>query len=232
MPGHSSESKSGLHRSLTVREVAHVVDNLDAFQQASHWVENYLAQPHPQLGRPGAVCPFAHSALVNDSICIAVVRLDPDRRRERIREAIEFHLNAFLARGTTEGQRALQATLILFPDVSPEEAPDLIDGTKEELKAAFIKQGLMLGEFHASNTSPGLHNPNFMPLRSPIPMLAIRRMVATDLAFLDRPEYDAKMRLGYLKAYLEVANIPPSAREELEKKVEVLEAEIKYQPVA
>jgi hypothetical protein len=102
----------------------------------------------------------------------------------------------------------LQATLILFPVVSTGEAPDLIDGTKEELKASFVEKGLMLWEFHPRNESPGLHKKDFKPLRSPMPILAIRRMVATDFVFLNRAEYDSANRLKYLDAYLAAVDIP------------------------
>jgi hypothetical protein len=124
------------------------------------------------------------------------------------------------------GEKMLHATLILFPDVSPEEAPDLIDRTKEELKPSFVQQGLMLGEFHRSNESPGLHNPNFRPLRSPIPMLAIRHMVSSDFVFLNRSEYSTATRLRYLEAYLAAPGIPKYSREEAERAVASLRSEL------
>jgi hypothetical protein len=62
--------------------------------------------------------------------------------------------------------------------------------------------GLMLGEFHANNESPGLRNPDFRPLRSPIPMLAIRHMVDSDLPFLIRETYAPEERSAFLRSYL------------------------------
>ena len=61
----------------------------------------------------------------------------------------------------------------------------------------------MLGEFHNRTESPGLHNPNFRPLRSPIPLLAIRYMVEVDLPFLVMAD-DLGLRIRYLKAYLQL----------------------------
>lgn len=60
----------------------------------------------------------------------------------------------------------------------------------------------MIGEFHNRNESPGLHNPHFRPLRSPIPMLAIRFMAEADLPFLDRITDEPQVRVRYLEAYL------------------------------
>lgn len=61
----------------------------------------------------------------------------------------------------------------------------------------------MIGGFHQLNQSPGLHNPNFRPLRSPIRMLAIRFMIEADLPFLQRLSDDPRLRIKYLEAYLQ-----------------------------
>ncbi len=209
---------------LSVSEIAHFAENIDTFSEAAEWVRAYLARPHPALGRSGSVCPFAKPALVKDTIRVAVVRLAHGDKRAQIIRAIQYHLEAFLATAGPDNERLLHSTLIVFPDVSLDEAPELIDRTKEELKRKFIEQGLMLGEFHARNESPGLHNRDFRPLRSPIPMLAIRYMVPTDFVFLDRAEYDVSTRIQYLQAYLAVPHIPQSSREEVEKALASLRA--------
>jgi hypothetical protein len=148
-------------------------------------------------------------------------------KRPQILEAIEHYREAFLSLGNSGEVHMLHSVLILFPDVSLEEATELIDRTKEELKTSFVEQGLMLGEFHAINASPGLHNPAFKPLRSPVPMLVIRRMVMTDFVFLNRSEYDPATRLRYLEVYLKVSGIAESiARKQLEGTVASLRAEV------
>jgi hypothetical protein len=213
---------------LTVGEFTHIAENMDLFRSCCEWIEIYLARSHPRLGRTGSVCPFAAPALAKDSLRIAVVRLTPiTDKRTQILEAIEHYREAFLSLGTSGEAHMLHSILILFPDVSLQEAADLIDRTKEELKTSFVEQGLMLGEFHANNDSPGLHNPAFTPLRSPVPMLVIRRMVTTDFVFLNRSEYDAATRLLYLEVYLRVSGIADSvARKELESTVASLRAEL------
>jgi hypothetical protein len=219
-------SKSALYQSLSANEFEHFADNTDAFREGVAWIKNYLARPHSELGRQGTVCPFAQPALDHDTIRLAVVRLSVDNRRKQILDAVAYHLKAFLSTDGPGDQKLLHATLILFPDVSLEEAPDLIDRIKEELKSSFVQQGLMLGEFHQRNDSPGLHNPDFKPLRSPIPMLAIRRMVSTDFMFLNRSDYDAPTRLRYLDAYLTAPGIPEHARKEGARAAASLRAEL------
>jgi hypothetical protein len=220
---------SPYRQSVTVADLTHIVENLDFFRSCCEWIEYYLARPHPQLGRTGSVCPFAAPALARDSLRIAVVRLTPNGdQRTQILEAVEHYREAFLSERASGEAHLLRSILILFPDVSLQDAPELIDRTKEELKSSFVEQGLMLGEFHARNGSPGLHNSSFKPLRSPVPMLVIRRMVPTDFSFLNRPEYDAATRLRYLEIYLRVSGLASSdARKELENTVATLRAELR-----
>jgi hypothetical protein len=59
-----------------------------------------------------------------------------------------------------------------------------LDELQRQLKDEFVPQGLMIGQFHPQCPQPGLWNPQFRPLQSPIPLLALRRMVASDLPFL------------------------------------------------
>ena len=67
---------------------------------------------------------------------------------------------------------------------------------------ARLERGMMLGEFHSMNDSPGLRNPEFRPLRSPVPMLAIRLMVESDLPFMTRDQYTYEERAAFLRSYL------------------------------
>jgi hypothetical protein len=98
--------------------------------------------------------------------------------------------------------RLFSATMLAFPDVEPSEAPELIDGTRDVLKPEFVRDGLMLGEFHADNEQGGLHNPNFRPLRSSVPMLVIRSMVPSDIVFLSKPHDSPATRVDFLTSYL------------------------------
>jgi len=118
------------------------------------------------------------------------------------------------------GHRAqLKTILILFPDVATADAPGLVDHTQQLLKTEFVRAGLMVGEFHPGPPqAPGLWNEDFRPLRSPVPLLAIRHMVPSDLPFLTA---DA----GHLAAYLArfSGEIPPSCQARLAQAMPVHE---------
>ncbi|WP_338849879.1 DUF6875 domain-containing protein [Massilia sp. W12] len=165
------------------------------------WVHNYLAKAHPELGRKGPVCPFVPISLELDTIWMAEIPHNkPDLHA--ISDVILRYRDLFLESEPVSGADMLnKAFLVVFPNLGPEGA-SIVDEVQYHLKRHFVEKGMMLGEFHASNQSPGLRNPDFRPLRSPIPMLAMRYMVDSDLPFLAREDYPPELRTAYLRTYL------------------------------
>lgn len=182
-------------------ELEQLQQDLPCLTETMQWVQNFLARKHPDLGRPGPVCPFVPQALKTNTIRLAVVQAK-SLNIQQIEELVLDYRDAFLEIEPTQKEAALnKAFLIVFPDISIEDTTTLIDGIQQKLKPLFVQQGLMLGEFHKRNESPGLHNPHFRPLQSPIPMLAIRFMVESDLPFLETAD-NPHLRIKYLEAYL------------------------------
>ncbi|MDZ8189965.1 MAG: hypothetical protein RMX96_34660 [Nostoc sp. ChiSLP02] len=175
--------------------------DLPYFKEILEWVKNFLGRPHPHLGRPGPVCPFVPHSLKSNSIHLAVIRTK-DLYPEQVENIVRRYRDIFLDT-KVQGQELTisKAFLLIFPDIHIDEAPKLIDSVQQKLKPLFVESGLMIGEFHKRNESSGLHNPNFRPLRSPIPLLAIRYMVEADLPFIQSPP-DLHLRIRYLEAYL------------------------------
>lgn len=165
------------------------------------WIRTFLARPHAEVGRPRAVCPFTPTALSLDTIWLTEVT-DSQMSRARMIELIDEYRELFADIEPRGGQLAInKAILVVFPHLG-DSAAAVIEDVQAELKPGFVELGLMLGEFHPTNDSPGLRNPDFRPLRSPIPMLAIRQMVETDLPFLRRPLDAPELRSRYLRSYL------------------------------
>lgn len=165
------------------------------------WINSFLARPHPDVGRPGPVCPFTPTALALDTIWLTEIE-DRDPDLASIVELIGQYRDLFLDIEPRTGPMAINKTiLVVFPNLGG-DAAKMIDDAQSELKASFVDVGLMLGEFHAENESPGLRNPEFRPLRSPVPMLAIRHMVESDLPFLRRSIDAPSVRASYLRSYL------------------------------
>jgi hypothetical protein len=201
-----SEDVSAFRSSLyTLREIDALEDSCadrDALCEIGNWVRNYLAMPHRDLGRPGTVCPFVPEALELDTIWLTVAHTSR-AEREQVEKVVAGGVELFLELEPRAGEASLfKALLILFPRIGEEEAADFIDAVQRKLKPLFVERGLMLGEFHRHNATPGLYNYAFNPLRSPVPMLAIRSMVESDLIFLMRDFDPPELRVRFLKAYL------------------------------
>ena len=78
----------------------------------------------------------------------------------------------------------LKTIVVLFTGLPPDQVPSIINGLHVRLKPHFVSDGLMLGEFFSTCEKEGLRNPKFRPLRSETPLIVIRTMVQTDIAFL------------------------------------------------
>jgi hypothetical protein len=203
------------------QDLPHLMEILD-------WVKSFLAKHHSDLGRPGPVCPYVPHSLKSNSIEIGVIRsknLEP----HQVENIVAEYKDIFLETAAKAKEPSInQAFLLVFPDLPLLEASELIDGIQKKLKPVFVDSGLMIGEFHGRTQTGGLHNPNFRPLRSPIPLLAIRFMVEADLAFLQNAD-NPQLYLRYLKAYLKRFGNEITDQEKLQNlhaKLALLQSEI------
>ncbi|HEX2133002.1 MAG TPA: hypothetical protein VHH15_15745 [Actinophytocola sp.] len=171
------------------------------------WARQYLCEPHPELGRKGNVCPFADGALSRDTFYLTVCAGKP-AGPEEIADTVSHYRDWFLDLSPRTGSGAqFKTILVLFPELTRPDLP-VIDAAQRLLKAAYVARGLMIGEFHdGPPDKAGLWNAEFRPLRSPVPLLAIRHMVATDFPFLSLDD-------DHVAAYLQLFGdrVPPHLR--------------------
>ncbi|NWF57936.1 MAG: hypothetical protein HXY43_01095 [Fischerella sp.] len=188
-------------RLYTLIEIEQFQQDLPYLIEIMQWVKSFLAKHHPDLGRTGPVCPFVPQSLKSNNIHFKVIHTK-DLEPQQIEEIVIQHRQLFLETEPREKQAALYKTfLLIFPDITLDDTCKFIDSVQKKLKPSFVELGLMLGEFHKRTESPGLHNSKFRPLRSPIPMLAIRFMVESDLPFLINME-EPHLRIQFLESYL------------------------------
>ena len=205
----------------TPTEINQTQQDLPYLIEIMEWVKSFLARPHPHLGRSGPVCPFVPQAIKSNSIQFAVVRAK-NMEPQQVEEIVLRYRDIFLETEPRQGEAALsKAFLLIFPDIDIEDTPKLIDGVQQKLKPFFVDLGLMLGEFHKRNQTPGLHNQNFRPLQSPIPILAIRYMVESDLPFLQNTD-NPRLCIKYIEAYLKRFSQGFKDETKLHKALEVL----------
>jgi len=183
--------------------------NSVALSTIVEWCESFLGRPSKLVGRSGNVCPFVPESMLRGSLKFAEIRLDQDEAKvgERAKARIEAAISTFRDRFLADQRRMKKINIfaswvMVFPDVRIDDAEELIDGPQRRLKPKFVKEGLMLGEFHPLSRSPGIRNPAFRPLRSPYPLLVIRHMVESDIEFLGRALDPAPLRAESLRAFL------------------------------
>lgn len=155
-----------------------------ALQHVAQWSRDFLTNPHPELGRPGHVCPYVGATLREERYFLTVLHQAATRERETDRVILRLgrHFSELEPR---QGRAAQKKTIvILFPDLPAERVGELINGMHRRLKPHFLRAGMMLGEFYRESDKPGLHNPAFRPLRSEVPLLVIRAMLPQDIVFL------------------------------------------------
>jgi len=131
----------------------------------------------------------------------ATIRTQEATAEEAVRKC-EAVIGAFYALFPQCDDFTLSSLMILFPDIERNRASEFIDAGHRRLRAAFVKIGLMLGEFHPQNTVPGTYNPAFRAMRAPMPLFAVRTVSEHDYKFLLRRDFPSAERLDCLEALL------------------------------
>ena len=159
-------------------------DDLQAVLTALEWARAFLASPHPDLGRKGPVCPYIRHSF-DERLLHVTCRPDESCQSSDLVAAVRATHRWFaeIQRRTPEEIRHLVTVLVVLPRIDRSSAEPLNE-LHRVMKDEFVGQGLMIGQFHPACEAPGLWNPDFRPLRSPVPLLAIREMVSSDLPFL------------------------------------------------
>jgi len=150
----------------------------------SQWLRSCITRPHPELGRPGAVCPFVAPALATDKVTIAAYRFGAEPSLERMTRALEQAIECFRELVREQDEPDLVSLIVAFPDLGPAHWR-LIDDGHSANKTRFVADGLMLGQFHPACEAPAAHNPAFPVNRAPIPLMVIRHMAVHDILFLE-----------------------------------------------
>jgi hypothetical protein len=181
------------------RELGVAREDYDLLVTVARWAETFLCQTNVDLGRTGAVCPFAKPAIEHRLFLIGIIDVDLGRILDFAKE-VDFYRQWFVElQGSLHPER--NACMVLITSKCDLNSSDKLDHIQEQLKDDFVQEGLMIGQFHPKCEVEGLWNPDFRPLASPLPLLAIRRLVPSDLPFLtSKSEYMVKYFSMYAPA--------------------------------
>ncbi|MDH6705908.1 hypothetical protein P3T27_002630 [Kitasatospora sp. MAA19] len=166
-------------------------DQIDAGAAAHHaeaaevlaWSRRFLTTAHPDLGRSGPVCPYTQPSLRRGLFHIAVAEPGADGDLPALVGELRAWYERLLAGLVEESDRELLTVLLVLPGLDRTDST-VLDEAQRKAKDEFVEQGLMIGQFHPACEEPGLWNRSFRPLRAPVPLLAVRKLLVFDLPFL------------------------------------------------
>ena len=162
------------------------------------WTESFLVRSNRDLGRAGPVCPFVRPSLDRSTFWLTSVKTT---QLDVLAAAMMFYRDWFMELEPTTGEQSVYKTiLVLLPRVQPDSYHALLDDLQAQLKPDFIRQELMIGQFYPGCDEPGVRNSSFRPLRSPCPLMAIRKITSGDIVFMK--EHDGRYNPEYLQHYL------------------------------
>lgn len=149
------------------------------------WVEGYLMAGHPDLGRTGAVCPFTRQAARLDTVRLGICDAGP-ADEDAAFALIRGGFRALDEIPAKPSMTHFRTVIVGFPGCASDEGIAMLKRVQNRHKFYSLARNRMIGLMYADSDAPGLWNPEFRPLRAPLPVLAIRHMVEHDAPFAAR----------------------------------------------
>ncbi len=151
------------------------------------WLTDFIAKSNQNLGRAGPVCPVVPPSMEQDKLLLKAseVELTKEELRKMLMEEKTIFLQA-MRQSTNSVDAIFAVTVIALENCSDKSHGDLMDAIHASLKIEFMNEGLMIGQFHPYNETPGLHNPSFRPFQCPGYCFAIRNMIPSDHVFISQ----------------------------------------------
>lgn len=159
--------------------------NDPAVQTCIEWLQSYIAQPHPQLGRNGDICPFVSTALRKQKMRFEVLDWITTPKLREIKNRVLFEAWK-LPRTIDKDDRAGELTTVnlLLPHLRG-EAGSVVHDVHDQVKTSLMRRGVMLAAFYPGYSKPAIYNAEFKLYQSPFPVLVVRPMALHDIVFLD-----------------------------------------------
>ncbi|WP_404979060.1 DUF6875 domain-containing protein [Bosea sp. BE125] len=149
------------------------------------WVESYLMSAHADLGRTGAVCPFTRQAAKLDTVRLSISDAGPEDE-EAVFTLLRDGFKALNAIPAKPAMAHFRTVIIGFPACAAPDGIAMLKRIQKRHRFYSLARNRMIGLMYADSDAPGLWNPEFRPLRAPLPVLAIRHMVEQDAPFAAR----------------------------------------------
>jgi hypothetical protein len=198
------------------------------FRAGLAWIKQFIMQPHPDLGRRGAVCPFAKPA--HEARAMQFCALDVGEMSFDVFIDVMMRLTSFYNRvaGNMSGRSDLLSLCVFPRNLRPESYYKFIDCAHSILKPFYMNAGLMLGEFHPLSAVRGAHSETICPMRSDVPIFVIRSISSHDILFIDRQSGALGIRIHELECYLRSVGdlLPASEVARIKDRIEELKSQL------
>lgn len=192
------------------------------------WINRFIMQPHPDLGRKGPVCPFAQPA--REARAIHFCAFDVGEMSFDVFIDVMMRLTSFFDRvGGNTSERSDLLSLCVFPrNLRAESYYKFVDCAHSMLKPFYMNAGLMLGEFHPLSVVRGAHSERIFPMRSDVPIFVIRSIALHDILFIDRQSGALAVRIHELECYLRSVGslLPPGEAARIQDRIEELKSQL------
>jgi hypothetical protein len=160
-------------------------ESVAALRLVGEWTRSFVMSDHPELGREGNVCPFTSMAARIDTLRFGISEARSDEA-VRIRSELAQVFDRLDQIPHPRQMDIHRAVLIGFPNCDDASGLATLTKVQKSLRLLSFRRARMIGLFHQHMEEPGLWNPKFRPLRSPLPVIAIRSLVLQDAAFVVR----------------------------------------------
>jgi hypothetical protein len=176
-----------------------------------NWIETFVKAPHPRLGRTGPVCPFVDPAMRQDTLMIRERQIASGSALSTIVGELRDCVREFRDINWS-GNRILHAMLVLFPRLADEDG-FLLDEAHALIKDELVPQDVMMAPLHPQCTEPAARSTELLAFRSPVPMIAVRRLAFHDILFLyQKRDWFFHYARQYGERYEKSAGIDPEYR--------------------
>ena len=165
--------------------------DLAALRTVADWVKSFVACPHKDLGREGAVCPFVPESLERKTLWLASEHI-ADLSVPDVVRLITGYKTQFLHAQPIDGDGAnYKVIVVVFTDLQADRAKAIFSDVLHELAVpSYVEDGILFGPFYEGNEGTAIYNSGFRPFQSPVPFLFLRQGVISDWKFfLDNDDW-------------------------------------------
>src|SRR4051812_16260708 len=115
---------------------------IDAATTILNWAREYISKPHPDLGRPGPICPFVPPSIEKDLFYMKFHYEIEGTDFRRLKKLLLHYTDIFLRECPMgDSEQSFKSLLLIFPQI-PDERATILDDVHALVKSDFVEDGL------------------------------------------------------------------------------------------